>query len=574
MNAALLLIALATAVGSWRARRHGWRDSRLWLQPVAGALLAAALQPPSLPVDVATLTVLTPGATAAQQRKLPWRTQQVALPGVVATGQAEPVPNQGPDQVPDLATALRRHPDSRRLRVIGNGLPARDQDAAAGLALQFDAAPEAGIVAVEAPEHARVGTQIQIRGRAAAPALRVALHDPSGAQVDVSAVDGEGRFRVSAIARAAGPVRFELRAVDAADALLDHAAVPLLIEPGEQLAVQYLAGTPDADAKYWRRWAQDAGLLVSYRTWLSDGVALSTDSAPVGLDPLTLTLLAASDLLVIDERAWATLAANEKTALLAAVDGGLGVLLKLTGPLAPEVAAEWAALGIATTPLEAPAAVTLDQRLAMRERAGFTAGPVAIDSTPALTALLRADDGQLLAAWTARGAGRIALWTLLDSYRLVLAGDAGRYGALWSDVIAQISRPVPPSARGPQLPRDSWIGERLSICGLGAAAGLQAPDGTVQTLLVEDSGCAAAWPGAAGWHQLQSGGMTTALYVRAADDAAGLRAARDREATQRLANPTAAEPSPVKQPQPLPRWPFWLGWLLTVSLLWWRERQD
>ena len=570
MNVALLLIALATAVGTWRARRHGWRDARLWLQPVAGALLAAALQPPSLPVDVATLTVLTPGATDAQQRKLPWRTQPVALPGAVATGQAEPVP----DQVPDLATVLRRHPDSRRLRVIGNGLPARDQDSAAALALQFDAAPEAGILAIEAPEHARVGTQIQIRGRAAAPALRVALHDPSGAQVDVSTVDGEGRFRVSAIARAAGPVRFELRAVDAADSLLDHAAVPLLIEPGEQLSVQYRAGTPDADAKYWRRWAQDAGLLVSYRTGLSDGVALSTDGVPAGLDPLTPALLAASDLLVIDERAWATLAASEKTALLAAVDGGLGVLLKLSGPLAPEVAAEWAALGIATTPLETPAAVTLDARLAMRERAGFTAGPVAIEATPALTALLRADDGQLLAAWTARGAGRIALWTLLDSYRLVLAGDAGRYGALWSDVIAQISRPVPPSARGPQLPRDRWIGERLTICGLGAAAGLQAPDGTVQTLLVEASGCAAAWPGAAGWHQLQSGGMTTALYVRAADDAAGLRAARDREATQRLAAVVAAEPTPVKQPQPLPRWPFWLGWLLTVSLLWWRERQD
>lgn len=563
MNLVLALIAIATLTGAWRARRAGWRDPRLWLQPVAAVLLAATLLPPSLPVDVGTLSVLTPGTTAEQQRALPWRARRVALPGAVTAASVEPVP--------DLATALRRHPESRQLRLLGNGLPPRDLDAASGLALRFEPAPEAGIVAIEAPARARLGTQLVIRGRAAAPAVRVALHDPSGAQVEVASVDGDGGFRLSAIARAAGSARFELRAYDAADALLDHAALPLLIEPGERLSLRYRAGTPDADAKYWRRWAQDAGLDVAYRAGLSEAMALSSDDPAAAA--LTPEALAASDLVVIDERAWEALSADETSALLTAVDGGLGLLLKLTGPLPPAVAADWAALGFATTPLEAPPAVTLDQRLAMRERAGFTAAPAAIRAAPALTPLLRADDGSLLAAWTARGAGRIALWTLLDSYRLVLAGEAGRHGSLWGEVIARISRPLPPSGQGPQLPRDSWIGERLVACGLGAAAGLQAPDGTVQTLLVDAAGCAAAWPGVAGWHQLQSGGASHALYVRAADDAAGLRALRDREATRRLAAVAAAGTVPVERPQRLPRWPFWLGWLGVVSLLWWRERQ-
>ena len=38
------------------------------------------------------------------------------------------------------------------------------------------------------------------------------------------------------------------------------------------------------------------------------------------------------------------------------------------------------------------------------------------------------------------GRGRIALWTLTDSYRLVLAGRDDLYGELWSDAIATLAR--------------------------------------------------------------------------------------------------------------------------------------
>lgn len=561
MNAAaLLLIVAATLIALWRVRARGWRDPVFWLQPVAAALLAATLLPPALPVEVATLTVLAPGATPGQQHRLPWRAPIVALPGAAAPRRAEPVP--------DLATALRRHPQTRVLRILGNGLPPRDLDAVHGLPLQFEPAPEAGIVAVEAPSRVQLGRSLSIHGRVAAPAVRVALHDPAGMQVDVAPVDGDGGFRLSAVARAAGAVRFELRAVDARDALLDRASVPLLIDGGERLSVAWLAGTPDADAKYWRRWAQDAGLTVAYRADLTEGVALTSADAA-----LTPDGLAARDLQVIDERAWARLGADEKAALLTAVDGGLGLILKATGPLEPAVAADWAALGFATTALEAPATVTLDRRLAMRERADFSAAPIVIAPTVALTPLLRSDDGALLAAWMARGAGRIALWRLLDSYRLVLGGDAARHGALWSEALSALSRPQPPPARGPQVPVDAWIDERAVICGLGAAASLQSPDGLTQVLAVRADGCAAAWPGAAGWHRLQTGAASWPLFIRAADDAAGLRAARDREATRRLETVSVDATPAVTLRQPLPRWPWFIAWLLVASLLWWRERR-
>lgn len=560
MNAALLVIVAATLVGLWRARGKGWRNPAVWLQPIAAALLAATVLPPSVSVDGAILTVLTPGATAEQQRALPWLAPLIALPGVDAPRRAE--------SVPDLATALRRHPQAQSLRVIGNGLPLRDQAAVGERALRFDAAAEAGIVAVDAPSTARLGTRIVIRGRVAGPAVRVALHEPGGAQADGAMLDGDGSFQVSTIARASGTAQFELRAFDAADRLLDHAAVPLIVDAGERLRVRYRAGTPDADAKYWRRWAQDAGLAVAYRAGLSDGVQLSADDASLDAEAL-----AATDLLVIDERAWAALTGDEKTALLAAVDGGLGLILKITGPLDATVAADWSALGFATYALDVPVAVTLDRRLAMRERAGFTAAPVDIGDAAGITPLLRADDGSLLAASRTRGVGRIAIWRLLDSYRLVLGGEGARYGALWGDALAQLSRPVPPPAVGPQIPGNVWVDERAVICGLGDAASLLPPDGIAQLLTVRADGCAAAWPGEPGWHWLQTAADRWPLFVRAADDASGLRAARDREATTLLESESLSSEPPVAVSVRLPRWPWFLGWLLVVSLLWWRERQ-
>ncbi len=559
MNAALLLIAAATLIGLWRARRRPWRDPAFWLQPIAAALLAATLLPPSVPVDGSTLTVLTPGASTEQRRALPWFAPLVALPGADAPLRA--------DAVPDLATALRRHPQARALHIVGNGLPLRDQAMVGERALRFDAAAESGIVALDAPSTVKLGSQIVIRGRVATPAVRVALHDPSGAQVEVAAVDGEGGFQLSMMARAAGATAFALRAFDAADALLDVAAVPLIVEAGERLSLRFLAGTPDADAKYWRRWAQDAGLAVAYRAGLSEGVALSADNTT-----LTPETLAASDLLVIDERAWALLTADEKAALLAAVDSGLGLILKATGPLEPAVAADWAALGFPTTAADAPLSLTLDRRLAMRERDGFTAAPVVIAASSDITPLLRADDGTVLAAWRARGAGRIAIWTLLDSYRLVLAGDAARHGALWGDALAVLSRPVPPPEAGPQLPGEAWVDERAVLCGLGAAASLLSPDGVALALSVRADGCAAVWPGEAGWHRLQTAADTWPMFVRAANDARGLHAARDREATRKLQREASTSLPQTRVQVRLPRWPWFLAWLIVAGLLWWRER--
>jgi hypothetical protein len=315
---------------------------------------------------------------------------------------------------------------------------------------------------------------------------------------------------------------------------------------------------------------------------LSEGVAMREGDAR-----LTPEALAAVDLVIVDERGWLALAAGEKTALHAAVEDGLGLLLRVAGPVDDAVVKEWSDYAYLVAKAAAPTSATLDARLASRERVAFTIAPVHVavvggdsrsDAMGGAVPMLAADDGEEIAWWRPEGRGRVGLWRLTDSYKLLLLGQAARFGTLWSESIATLAR-ARPAPREPQLPAQAWVDERAVLCDLGDAASVVGADGMAAALVVDSSGCAAWWPGASGWYRLQSRGEEWPFYIRASDDGAGLRMARDQRATQRLLRPEAAESSTAPAhaapaPQaPVSRWPFFYAWLVVAAAAWWGERR-
>jgi hypothetical protein len=595
--AAAAVVALAAAIATWRRARSlrgGWRDRIVWLQPLVALALLLALFPPEVALRAGALTVLTPGATPAQVRALPVAERVVALPGAPVSPRAE--------RVPDLGTALRRFEDTRNVNVVGGGLPARDAGQAAGVGLAFDAAPAHGLVDLYAPARVPAGTQWAVGGRVAAPGVSLELADPSGDVVASARPDALGAFRLAAAARAAGPARFELRVLGPQREVLERASVPVVAEAGATLSVIVRAGAPDPELKYVRRWAADAGLDVRAAARLSPEVALRDGDA--GLTP---EALAAADLVVIDERAWLALMPDEKIALDGAVRAGLGLLLRIAGPVDAAVAADWRRLGFDVANEDAPRTVTLDRALALVTRTAFTVAPARVDAADAAP-IVRADDGEALASWRPYGDGRVGVWTLVDSFDLVLLGDAARHGTLWSDVVGTLARARPAAPR-PRLPDVAWVDERAVICappadaprgsgvpprsaledGDPAARGsgvpprsapersdgvslrIRAPDGVVTPLIADAGGCAAYWPAMPGWHRLD-GADGDAFYVRATDDGASLRAARDARETASRVRPARDVEAAVTARVPLPRWPFFLLWLCAATMLWWRER--
>jgi hypothetical protein len=564
---AALLIAAAVAIGIWRTTRAdvSRRTVRVALQLAAGALIYLALFPPRVDERFAaeTLVVLTPGATAEQIAKPPYGIATIALPGVAAASDVE--------RVPDLGTALRRHPKAARLHIVGGGLPMRDLDAARSLPIVFDAAPlPAGIIDLNAPASVRSGSVFSVRGRVEGiNGGRVELRDPAGAVVARSPLAEDGAFALEAAVRTEGGAVFDLRLLDRDDAIVERMSQAVFVQPGDALRVLVLAGAPDPELKYLRRWAVDAGVELASHIVLSDGIAMQDGSAALDADALAHT-----DVVIVDERAWKALDATAHERLRAAVRDGLGLLLRVTGALPDDVAADWRTLGFRVRAADVPQTFTLqtpaggsDASTTLTRRALLVE---ADDATP----LLRGSDGTPAALWRGDGLGRVAIWWAADMYRIALGGDAGAFGTLWSRALATVARAR--SRARPEIPANARVSLRSVLCGLDEDAVIEPPRGPKVPLSIDGADahrCAAYWPAESGWHALVSAKERWPFYVGEGGAGASLAAARDAERTRNLAAAASGADSPIASRRvPAPRWPFFVGWLAIVAMLWWVER--
>ena len=349
--------------------------------------------------------------------------------------------------------------------------------------------------------------------------------------------------------------------------------VPLEVVPARALRVLVLAGAPNAELKYLRRWALDTGMKLDTR--ISLGAGLQVGTAPVGFDAATLGRF---DLVVLDERSWRALGAGQRAALSAAIDRGLGLLLRLTAPITASDRERLRALGFS--------AVAAGTARETRLGDGFVRAGDAVDALPTLTrSALRiaANDGVVLlddaagtplTVWRARGRGRIGVSTLGDSYRLVLAGRGDAHGEVWGRAFTTLARP---GAARAEVDIDAAAPhQRTILCGIGARARVASADGQQVALRIDPASgprhCAGFWPNTAGWHALRDGGRAIPFYVRDATSTPGLSAQALRDATQALVAGSPTRGGTLQATQPGPRWPWFLAWLLLTTAAWWFER--
>jgi hypothetical protein len=361
--------------------------------------------------------------------------------------------------------------------------------------------------------------------------------------------------------------------------MVEQADVPVQVADAPRPRLLILAGAPGAEVKYLRRWASDAGYDVTTRMSAGGGVTLG--DAPISLDTASLRRF---DVAIVDDRSWA----GARAPLIAATRSGMGLLLRTAGPVDGATRSQWQALGFGlggknelvplALPRPAPPAIAATRQGIGR---GDTPADVATpdDYVPEVSRIAASLDGRrsvpmledavgrTIAAWTMLGAGRVALFTAIDSYALTLTGRRDLYGDWWAQMLSTVARP----AAGAQvIPGTYWTGERATICDLPAVTRIAAPDGTVAQLLPV-AGCAGYWPTRVGWHVIGEGAAARALYVRSHTELPVMRTARNRRATAMLGSGgTGSVTAPQSHPL-APRF-WWLGWLAVSALLWWFER--
>jgi hypothetical protein len=541
-------------------RPRTWRTVLLLLgQLVSVSLLFLLLNSPVSGNAIQTLHLLTAHA--------PHVSSPTPRPGEVWLRLPEAAKRSGATDTPDLATALRQHPGVRNLHLMGDGLQARDREAASGLNITFERAPlSAGITDWWIPQVLSVGEQLTVQGSThGAVGAHIELLDPAGNRVDWQVLQDDGGFSLLAAPRSPGVADYQLRLRRADGTVIGTTEVPIRILPALATRLLLRSGGPDPELKFLRRWAADNG--ASLRASIDLGSGMQAGDPPVALDARTLSDV---NVLILDDRSWNGLGHASRDSILAAVGDGLGLVLRAAAALTDSEA-----LGLQLRTANPPPTFRLPAT-----NSGSSAlpalgrPPLRIDNPQGHT-VLRDDRGTPLAAWRTHGRGRIAVWLPNDTFRLALSGHAEVHARLWANVINAVMRSR--IAAPHSLPLQIYAGEATTLCGLGDTANVLEPTSSKPIRLAIDprSGrrhCAAFWPRRAGWHHLQNAGADTAFLVRPDDADVVLRAAQTQQATKALAALDSKRTASPSMPAGLPRWPLFLLWLVVTASLWWFER--
>lgn len=342
------------------------------------------------------------------------------------------------------------------------------------------------------------------------------------------------------------------RLLDGTGKPLAEGPVPLVVTPAVPLRVQGRFGAPSFDANALKQLLDRSNALVDWQVVL--GKAISRSEAP-------REAFSEPDLIVVDAAWYERAAAAQRSALLGQVANGASLLVLGGSATQP---------GVWTSALQ----LTLRQQ-AENRAAGSMLTMTATPFNP-------------VAAGPWRSAGEF-LWSRpLERGRVLWIGvmDWHRHAISEPRALAMWWQGVLDAAAVRRREKAEWLspgpmplaGERTEVCATGVEGKAFFPSLQAELNLARrpgraDAACAAVWPQAPGWLDVEAGTprSANAFYVFGKDDWPMWQASLRRDATAAYAARISARPA--RSGAPLPHWPFALLFAAAALALWWRERR-
>ena len=538
-----------------------------------------------------------------------------------------------PDAVvlPDVAALRRRFPRIGTVHLYGDGLEPFDLDALRGLHVVFhppDAARQGGpaVTFLYCPRELPLGVPLEIQGEVEgllpAETGTVTLVSPDGSTADATTSaagrDGAATFSVRGPGPpASGKFDWRLRLRRGHDVVSDDPLGVAVLRPVLP-RVLVLESTPRFDTTALRRWFEQAGGTLAARTQVGKdlyrffGPASREGSAPREFSTLDRPCLAGFDLVLADGRSLLALKDEERDALHTAVaETGLGVLTLADDAVLPP------APGAEPASAKSPAAILLpwtlravnigeptpenvDRSVRLRwpgmERPMNTpveATAWEIEPQAGQLAVVRDEQGRIVAASARLGRGQVALTLVHETGRWNRANDPAAFAAYWSRLFSQVARhdetsghwSLPGGEAGPVR-----VDEPLELVWQGATNPPPPPaqivDMTGEAALLPligdptepDRWRGTFWPRRPGWHRVVlPGGAPFDFHVDPPGSWPALAAAHRRMVTARFATELMESANGATEKEVTQTAPIASGWwyamlLLGAGVLWVERR--
>ena len=485
----------------------------------------------------------------------------------------------------NLADALALRHGLRQLLVVGWGLDADDWVRLESIPVTFRPAPEpAGFSQASWPAQIPLGDRLtvdgRLSGRRGSGDTRIELVGLTGI-LDSAAVDSAGVFHLEAQPRALGRFLYTMRVRGAG--IAETLAVDVVAPPVWRVLV--LESAPRPETTVLRDWLARRRGVVAVRSRVSrDRVHrefLNRTSTP--LDVVTAALLSQFDIVIIDGRTLAGLAAQERTLLRRAVEvNGLGVLV------VPDTVVTDASMRFSDRDFFVDFAVQrrgdLEERLVRpvwRDRGqrespapAVAAEPYALGDRFGTKTLIGDGIGHALAQVAPRGAGRIALSLITGTARWRRSGLADVYATYWSRLLAATAQPGHDAPRWSIATPGPWIvGRPLAIEAATdrqlSMALVSGPAGALDTVFLARDASGRwrgiYWPRDAGWYGIAGDGGA-GFYAQRGDTWVGVQAATRLAASLRADVTGEREARAPSSALLVPARPVPLGWAFAVFL--------
>lgn len=436
------------------------------------------------------------------------------------------------------------------------------------------AAKPLGIVSISLPENATVGQWSTIKGNInIQEPTTLQLIDPSGKKDSVIFKKaGEQAFTFKIRHKQTGQILYKVKITTTLHE--ETYTLPLKVKDFEKLEVLMLQMAPSFEIRQLKNFLADQGHGIQVRSQLSKS-NFSYEKVNTSLNQissLTDGVLKNYDLLIIENSTLEQLSKNETEAMRKATNAGLGILLLMDQPESKNSLAQIFLDFNLKKDDKDTVHLSLDgsAKKHILKKLNFN-----ITTQPDIFPLLQHGDN-VLAAYRHEGFGKITLQLLNETYSLRLAGDSVAYAGLWSNVISKSSRTKVKNTEitlADDFPYFTGLALRVNIITTEEKPLLYYEGQTIpltENVLIDQYWSATLRPQKTGWNTIHLNDSTPfTFFVAEPHEWSALRRQQQINLHQvEELNQTKADNDRIAQYETIPRYYFYITFLLSMGFLW------